>query len=106
MSNQVIGGSYALHLQLCFLELVGILGIEQLEEAIGSDADQGALGRVGVPRSTSLYYAAIELVLSVLANGWPVCDIKLSLVRASQRHGVGLEEQLTCLCGGTNKGSQ
>lgn len=40
--------------------------------------------------TTSMYYAAVELVLSVLANGWSVCDIELSLVRVSEQSGIGL----------------
>lgn len=106
MSDQVVRGSYALHFQLRFLQLVGVLGVEQLEEPIGSDANQGALRRVGMPWTTSLYYATIELVLSALTNGWPVCDIELNLVRVWARCSIGPDEQLTCLFGGTNKGSQ
>lgn len=90
MSDEVVRGSYALHLQLRFQQLIGVLGVEELEEPICSYTNQGALGRVGMEWTASMYYAAIELILSVLANGWPVCDIELSMVRVSERCGVGL----------------
>lgn len=83
MSDQVVRGSYALHFQLSFLREIGILGIKQLEESIGGDTNQSAPGRVGMVWAASLYYAVVDLVLAVLTNGWPVCDVKLSLVSIS-----------------------
>ena len=88
MSDQVVRGSYALHFQLRFMNEIGILGIEQLEKSIGSDANQSAPGRVGMVWATSLYYAVVILVLPILTNGWPVCDVKLSMVRISERRRV------------------
>jgi hypothetical protein len=77
MSDQVVRRSNALHFQLRIINDIGILGIEELEESICSDTDQSAPGRVGVVWTTSLHYAVVVLILAILTNGWPVCDVKL-----------------------------